>query len=194
MRRDQNRTVLYVIGGLVLLLVIAGVVGGSVGKQSAQPANPGARVVVVPTADRARAVVVPPCATGVPVTPRDAASAASMVGSLRLSLPQGPGVRLVLVPRCATNRGSVASADATLPSAAFVLPPHMRAPPIQSSGSTGKSSFTSGARTQLIVPSGSQISTVVVPPCTKAGGTGSGRAIVFSTAGQSSDTAVARAC
>lgn len=113
------RTPFIVIAGLILILV-AGTFASEALK-GASTANQGTRAVIVPTTDRARAVVVPACNTGVRITPAGAAGEAGMIGATVVALPRASGDRVVLVPRCSKLNGVGASGTLSLPSAAFVL-------------------------------------------------------------------------
>src|SRR4051795_8219474 len=99
---------------MAALLVLLG--GGAIiaKKSKGGSAAKGGRAVIVPT-DRPRTVVVPPCATGMAVTAENAEQQLSTTGSTRVTVPQGTGTRVVVVPRCPARSGG------TLPSAAFVL-------------------------------------------------------------------------
>src|SRR3954469_10495871 len=97
----MNRTVLYVIGAMAVIFVIAGVVGES--KQKTPPKSfvegGSFRAVVVPV-DRPRTVVVTPC--GAP-SPQTGAGAAQPPGVTNIRLDASTGAtRTVLIPRCST--------------------------------------------------------------------------------------------
>lgn len=175
----------WIIGaGLVLLLVAVSIAASAL--KGKKPAPKGARALIVPTADRARTVVVPPCNTGEPVTGATAASQVRTLGATAVQLPRGSGTRVVMIPRCTAGAGTTANPGANLPSAAFVLRIGARVPPDRT-GALG------GFRSQLIVPTGSQASTIVVPPCTGEGASGR-RAVVLAPRAGQSHTALAPSC
>ncbi len=200
-----NRTVWSVMLGLLVFLVVLGVVSGKTSSTPSSTITQGMRAVVVPTADAARTVVVPPCGTGAPISSGATASFAGVTGVTIVQLPQGSGIRLVLVPRCAAGSGA-ATGTSLLPSAAFVPKPGTPIPATgtgtansSSSTSSGSSSSSgpvvsdpSAATSQLVVSTGSDVRVVVVPPC-KGTSTGPSEQILGSSKG-SPGTAVARAC
>jgi hypothetical protein len=152
------------------LLVLAAIVGGLlVGKKKNIAVSQGARAVLVATTDRARTVVVPPCATGVPVTPATAAAQSQTPGSTSVLLPPGGGVRTLLVPRCTSATAANLPGAANLPSAVFVLAAGVQLPTQHESQTMDEASrlaaFTKGVNEQLVVQPGSAVATVVVPRC-----------------------------
>ncbi len=160
-----NRTVLYVMGTIAAIFIIAGLI---VGKKEPQPAlpppPPNSRAVVVPTDDAARTLVVSPCQTNVSETSRDVERGESTPNTVRVELPRGGGDRAVMVPHCSPNSGGVSSGR---PAAAFILPVDTREkelhiPPLR-------------AEAQLIVPRDGPARTVVVSPCTGEIGGEAGR-------------------
>jgi hypothetical protein len=138
----------------VLVFVIGGI---AFPKKSSPNLNAGTRAVIVPTADAARTVLVAPCGTGTDVSAEGAASLRDTTGTLALTLPQGSGTRVVLVPRCS-------SPTSNLPSAAFALKPGTPVPSTAKGPSTAIAAPGS-AQSQLLVPVGSPVRTVVVAPC-----------------------------
>jgi hypothetical protein len=143
-----------VLGALALVFVIGGI---AFPKKSTPNVNAGTRAVIVPTADAARTVLVAPCGTGTNVAAEGAAALRDTTGTLAFTLPQGPGTRVVLVPRCS-------SPISNLPSAAFALKPGTPIPSTAKGPSTAIAAPGS-AQSQLLVPVGSPVRTVVLAPC-----------------------------
>jgi hypothetical protein len=168
----------YVMAGLLVLLG-----GGAilVTKKKGGSAAKGGRAVLVPTADRARTVVVPPCATGIAVSARNASRQSETTGSTRVSLPQGTGERVVVVPRCPARTGG------TLPSAAFVLNAGAKIP--VKGDKAARNPVVQDLRSEVVVPQQSVATTIVVPACSAKADTGSSAVV-----GQGSPTAVAPPC
>ena len=188
----KNRTVWVVIGLLIVVFVIGGVVAGG-GKKSkskgATIAPVSARAVVLP-ANQTRTVVVPPCNTPVDTTARNAASDRPTPGATTVELPQASGVHTLLVPHCQPTKSGSTNADGSIPSAAFVLGDGKRLTKdpegrIEADGVI--------AAAQLILPEGSDTSTIVVPPCTKKSA-GNERDSVLSADKDNSDLAVGPSC
>ena len=189
MRFRQNKVPWIVAGVLVAVLVIGAVAVSGKKKKSQTPKPPpeSARALALP-AKRGHLVVVPPCNTPVEQTTRAAARGQGTPGATTLEVPAGRAVRFVLVPHCQPKAG-VTSTPGNIPSAAFVLPDGQR--PVEGQGG----SFTAAgvtARTQLILPSGSNASTVVVPPCRKK--TAGKRDVVLGSQKAGSHTVVAPSC
>src|SRR5437764_14842941 len=109
---------------MVALLVLIGGIAIAVGKKKGGTAGQGGRAVLVPTADGARTVVVPPCATGVSVTEANARSQAQTTGATRVQVPQGSGPRVVVVPRCPPKAGGSLPAAALVPGPGGQVPAH----------------------------------------------------------------------
>jgi hypothetical protein len=191
-RRDSNRSVWIVLFALLVLLVGGSLLAG-VGMTSSK-VNQGLRAVVVPTSDIARTVIVPPCGTGTPVSSGGTANVL-VTGATVVELPQGSGVRLVLVPRCAAGSGA-SGGQSLLPSAAFVPRPNTPIPTLGGKSASGSSgpvvADPSAATSQLEVTAGSDVHTVVVPPCTSSK-TGPAESILGSAPG-SPGVAVAPGC
>jgi hypothetical protein len=188
--RVGTRVPWYVMIGLAVVL---GGLAVAMNSSKSKPSNPGERAVIVPT-DRARTVVVPPCATGVPVTAGSAASAASTAGATTVQLAAGRGVRTVLVPRCSAAPHKAQSGASNLPSAAFVLPVGAKGPAANRGQGVG---ISENIEAQLVVPQGSPVKTIVVPACERSGGhkqSGTGRAVVIGPLGGGSTAAVAAPC
>jgi hypothetical protein len=167
---------------LIVLFAIGGLVSS---KKTKTNVNAGTRAVIVPTADAARTVLVPPCGTGTNVTSSNAEAVINTTGTIAIALPQGLGTRIVLVPVCS-------SATTNLPSAAFVPKPGTPVPPATTGSITSTAvADTRSIQAQLILPDGSAVRTVVVPPCNSHSPTPAQR--ILSASG-SSTTAIAPAC
>src|SRR3954451_3713476 len=167
---------------MAALLVLLG--GGAVlvTKKKGGSAAKGGRAVVVPTADRPRTVLMPPCATGVAVTAENAEQQLSTTGSTRVMVPQGTGTRVVVVPRCPARSGG------TLPSAAFVLGEGAKVPAKEDKAA--RNSAVQDLRSEVIVPASSTATMIVVPACSAKGDKGS-NVVLDGTTGS---TAVAPPC
>ena len=190
-----NRVPAAVMGGLAIVFVL-GVVVSSVGKGEESTSDPGVRAVVVPTGDRPRTVAIPPCGTGTQITARNAAAQVDTPGATVVELPVGAQPRVLLIPRCATSTSRAgAKMVASVPSSVFVL----AAGAETAVGTVGagqakkkKEKRPREPRSQLIVPTTSQATLVVVPPCT---GTGRAeRAIVLEPPADSPTALVAPRC
>jgi hypothetical protein len=153
-QRTGGTRVVWVV--MIVLAILLGAGAAILGKKT-KKGYQAARAVVVPT-DRARTVVVPPCATGAEITAQNASRQSSQIGSTTVQLPPGTGTRTLLVPKCGATKGAHQVGTSNLPSAVFVLP----------LGSAGASNMKS----QVIVPNGSPATTVVVPQCEGKNGTG----------------------
>jgi hypothetical protein len=149
---------------LVVVFVVGSMLVGG-GKSKSAAGDEGIRALVVPTADRARTVVVPPCGTGTNITARNVAAQIETPGATVVQLPQGKRARVVLIPRCGASKSGAATA-AQVPSSLFVLTIGAKT----AAGTTGSAGAgTLQPKWQLIVPTASQAQMVVVPPCTKGG-------------------------
>ena len=193
-RWPQNRIVWITIVAVIVVLAIGGALGSS--SKNSSTINRGTRAVIVPTADAARTVVVPPCATGTAVTSANAEAVAHTPGAASVQLPRGGGLRVVLIPKCSAGRGG-STGTTNLPSALFVPRQGSPLPTIgtaRSSSSSGSSEAAApqSAQFELTVPSGSPIRTVVVSPCEKT--TGSGPAEQILAGAGRSTTAIAPPC
>jgi hypothetical protein len=180
----------YAVGaGLILVFVVGALLSQAF--KSSKPADRTSRAVIVPTADRARTIVVPPCGTGAPVTGGDQTRT---LGTTTVRLPQGPGFRVVVVPRCGAGKAGATGAS-PVPSAAFVLREGTR---IQAGRpANGSSGPTKGVLSQLIVPTGSEATTIVVPQCTRPATTphtANGRGVVLAPRPGHPDTSIAPPC
>ncbi len=180
----------WVVGGSLIVLFVLGalVFGSGSGEEMAMP-DPAslpesARAVKLP-GERAYTVVVPPCGTQAEATVQDAERDQATPGATRLTAPAGEGVTTVLVPHCQPGTGAT-NAGGDLPSAAFVLAGDERAGEAQGTLSTDGAI----ARSQVLLPAGSEVETVVVPPCQRSTAGGD----VVLDAEEGSDTAVAPSC
>jgi hypothetical protein len=182
----------WIVGGaLIVLLVVIGAVvsgGGSKSKSKAKSPPEGGRAVVLPV-ERARTVVVPPCDTPVSTTARNAAAGRGTPGATTLALPKGPGVRTLLVPHCLPRTGAT-NAAGDLPSAAFIVAGSERLTEGQEGDVTADGV---AARSKVILPDGSDATTIVVPPCRKKA-TGKARDVVLSAASGTPNVVVAPSC
>ena len=164
----KNTTVWVVLGVLAVVLIGAMVAGGGEKKKkkAAPPPTPvSARAVLLP-ANRSRTVVVPPCNTPVNTTARNAAAGRPTPGATTVRLRPARGVHTLLVPHCQPTKTGATNAAGDIPSAAFVLGGRRRL----TKNPDGKLEADGvAAGSQLILPDGSNASTVVVPPCTKKG-------------------------
>jgi hypothetical protein len=175
----QTRVIWYVMAALLVLL---GGIGIAAKKSKGGSAAKGGRAVIVPTADRSRTVVVPPCATGVAVTAQNAERQASITGSTRVTVPQGTGTRVVVVARCPARSGG------SLPSAAFVLGEGAKVP--AKADKAARNPVVQDLRSEVVVPASSTATTIVVPACSAKAD--KGNSVVLNSA--SGPTAVAPPC
>ena len=174
-----NRTLLYIMGGVALLFIVAGLVIGKKETPPEKPLPPGnARALVVPTEDAARTVVVAPCGTDVEETARDAREDKSTPNTVRFTFQRGGGDRAVLVPDCSEQTGVSAGASG-LPTAAFVLPVGTRENSLQVPPLRGES--------QLVVPQESKARTIVLAPCSGIQGGEAGKPVPAKEGGQAQD-------
>src|SRR3954469_8668119 len=118
-RMLRGTRVPYVVGACLAVVFLVGALLSQALKGD-KPADRTSRAVIVPTGDRARTLVVPPCGTGAPVQSGDAAGQMHTLGATTIRLPRGPGFRVVVVPRCGAGRAG-ATGTSPFPSAAFVL-------------------------------------------------------------------------
>jgi hypothetical protein len=166
---DTTRVPLVVAVVLVLILGIAAAV---VGKKSSKSkgAPPGTRAVIVP-AGPPLTFVIPPCGTGRPIRPAEAARQRTVTGAAVFQLPARTSLRTVRVPPCGTQAG-------TPPAAAFVLQAARGGP-------------KAGTQLQLEIPSSSPATTIVVPRCNTKGKRG---AAVLPSPAAGSKAALAPSC
>ena len=172
----MNRVAWVVMGLLVLGLGLGAAVNT---KEKTEPGQEIARAVLVPT-ETQRRIIVPPCGTGVPVASIPPEELAKTPGAVAFKLKPDRGDRIVLVPRCRASQGAQASEGANVPAAAFVLPVGARV----TAGRGGSAEAgTERVQSQLVVPSGSEIETVVVPACIEsreqAEESATGRAVIL---------------
>jgi hypothetical protein len=191
-RPEQNRIVWITIVAVIVVLAVGGAIG-SKSSSSSSTINRGTRAVVVPTADAARTVLVPPCGTGASVTSANASTVANIPGTASVQLPQGGGLRVVLIPKCSAGQGGTAGTS-YLPSALFVPRPGSPLPSIGTARNSSSSEVAApeSAQFELTVPNGSPIRTIVVSPCAKPQGSKPAEQIL-AAAGRSS-TAIAPPC
>jgi len=159
--QSVNRTPFAVMVGLVVVMVLGSVAADSLKSESStNPPAPldNARAVLLPSGDGIdRTVVVPPCRTPPETTADDVQAGRPAPNAVLFSLSSAGEAQAVMVPECI--RGSTAvTVDGDLPAAAFVLPVGIR--------EAANPRLQIGAQSQLIVPAGSSVRTVVVPPCT----------------------------
>ena len=184
----------WVVGGVLILVLVIGAVVATQSKKSSEAAVPpppeSARAVVLP-ASQSRTVVVPPCNTPVSETVRGAGGGrAATPGATAFELPQGQGVRTLLVPHCQPTKTGSVNAAGSIPSAAFILPNERRLTKNQE----GKIDVQGViAESQLILPDRSKVSTVVVPACTKKEAS-KGRDIVLGADKGRAELVVAPSC
>ena len=169
------------VAGVVIVVLVLGLgIGAAVNtEEKTEPGQEISRAVLVPT-ETQRRIVVPPCGTGVPVASIPPEKLATTPGTVSFKLQKGRGDRIVLVPRCRASQGAQPSEGANVPAAAFVLPVGARV----TAGRGGSAEAgTERVQSQLVVPSGSEIETVVVPRCIEskeqAEKTATGRAVIL---------------
>jgi len=183
-----NRVPWIVGGTLIALFVLGSLVFGSGSGEMTMP-DPAslpesARAVKLP-GEREYTVVVPPCGTRAEATVRNVKRDLATPGATMLTAPAREGVTTVLVPHCQPGTGAT-NAGGDLPSAAFVLPGEERTGEAQGTLSVNGAI----ARSQVLLPAGSEVETIVIPPCARSTAGGD----VVLEAEEGSDTAVARAC
>jgi hypothetical protein len=167
-RGGSIRTPIAVMAGIVVVFVVASILaGGSKSKKSAG-GDEGVRALVLPTADRARTVVVTPCGAGTAINARNVGAQIETPGATVVQVPQAERARVLLIPRCSASASRAgATPVAQVPSSLFVLTIGAKT----AAGTPATAGAAIKPRSQLIVPSASEGQMVVVPPCT-----GSGRA------------------
>jgi hypothetical protein len=165
-RGGSIRTPIAVMAGIVVVFVVASILaGGSKSKKSAG-GDEGVRALVLPTADRARTVVVPPCGTGTTINARNVAAQIDTPGATVVQVPQSKRARVLLIPRCSASVSKAgATTSAQVPSSLFVLTTGAKT----AAGTTATAGAAIKPRSQLIVPSASEAQMIVVPPCTGSG-------------------------
>jgi hypothetical protein len=167
-RGASIRMPMAVIAGLIVVFVAVSMLAGGGKSKKSTGGDAGVRALVLPTADRARTVVVPPCGTGTTIDARNAKAQIDTPGATVVQVPQGKRPRMLVIPRCSASVSKAGAATvAPVPSSMFVL--------TSGSETAAATTATAGAmikpRMRLIVPSASEGQMVVVPACT-----GSGRA------------------
>lgn len=189
-RNVTNRLPEVIMAGIAVVFILGAVVAGGSKSKKIPPPDAGVRAVVLPTMDRARTVVVPPCRTGVKITASNAAAQIETPGATVVQLPPAESARVLLVPRCsASTKEAGAETVAQVPSSLFVLTTGAKTA-VGTKGGSG--SGTLQPRSQLIVPSASAAETVVVPPCSGRGS--ADRAIVLSPTPESPTALFAPPC
>lgn len=178
---EEATRVPWVVAAVFIIVVLG--IGLAIGPKSKNPPPaPGARAVVVPTDDRSRQVIVPPCGTKLNVSTQNVAEQLQTQGVTTIALPRGEGNRVVVVPRCPGQTGF-------LPSAIYVLKPGTPTPTEKSSvGGLGS------VRSLLVVPEGSELKTLVVAPCDKGGASVRKSVVLSSEGAPPADTAAAPKC
>ena len=190
--KGRNRILWGVLAVLVIILAIGGIIAGKSSKSATSNVNSGMRAVIVPTADSARTVVVPPCGTGAPTATTNAAAAIGTTGSTSVQLPQGSGSRIVLVPACGST-GGAATTQSGFPSSLFVTKPGTSIPSSGAASSSDSSAIADAraVQSELTLPNGTPVKTVVVPACNGQKAPPGERVL---QASGSSTTAVAPSC
>jgi hypothetical protein len=152
----------WVVMGVLLALFVAAGIANT--KSTPKPfQTEGSRAVVLPAADRTRTVVVPPCSPQTVVTPSNASTLIQVPGAVAVAIPQGAPPRTVVVPRGAST--ATPSPGATnVPSAAFVLGADETVSEV-STVPKGGDPVAYGIKTQVTVPTGSPVVTIVAAPC-----------------------------
>jgi hypothetical protein len=182
-----TRIVWIVMGVLIVAMIAAGVAAK---KSKTKPfKTEGSRAVVLPTSDRQRTVVVPPCSPPTVITPENASAQIQVVGAVAVTLPQAPGARTIVIPRCAANAAPSPGA-LNVPASAFVLGAGKQVSE-QETVPKGGDPVAFGIKKQVTVPTGSPATTIIVPPCQNAG-TVSSTTVLKPSSG--SDVAVAGRC
>ncbi len=183
----------------LLVLLVGGYAIVQALKKTPSAIISGTRAVVVPTADSSRMVIVTPCGTGANVLTTNLDVLRHETGTTTFQLPQGQGIRSVLVPACTAGKSGTAGTT-YLPSGAFV-PAGGQVPPIGGSKQppVGKGKTASpeagsvvSAQYEVTVPAGSPIKTIVVGPCEKIKSTTPAQQILIPSG--NSSTAIAPSC
>jgi len=189
-RTTTNRLPEAVMAGLAVVFILGAILAEATKTKKSPPPDPGVRALVLPTFDRARTVVVPPCRTGTKITAANAAVQIETPGSTVVQLPPAQRARVLLIPRCSASTSEAgAETVAPLPSSLFVLTAGAETA-LGTIGSTGKGTLQ--PRGELIVPSASAGQMVVVPPC--SGRSRAERAVVLSPTPGSPNALIAPPC
>ena len=146
---------------IAALIVVLGGLAIAMKKGGTKSVTEGARAITVPVADRARTVVVPPCNPPTEINQANASAQAQVTGATVVELPRGGAERTVVVPLC--GRAFAGTGAPNVPSSAFVLAPG-KAVSEEKPGPTGDP-LAKGIKSQLLVPTGSPVRTVIAPPC-----------------------------
>jgi hypothetical protein len=158
---------LPLIIGAIMIIVFAAV---GIANQKSKPKaykTEGSRAVILPAADKQRVVVVPPCSPKAVVNTQNATSIIKVPGVVAIALPVGAPARTVVVPRCSATAAPMPGTQ-NRPSSAFVLGPGATVSDAEKVPKGGDP-VAFGIKQQVQIPTGSTITTVVVPPCqTKA--------------------------
>lgn len=171
----------WVVGAVFVILALGA--GLAIGKKSLDaPAAPGTRAILVPNADHQLRVVVPPCGTKGSYTAQNVPEQLQTQGVTNVAVPAGEGRRVLVVPRCP-------GLSASIPSGIYVLKRGSPTPTEKSDvGGLGS------VRSLLVVPDGSPLTTIVVPPCDRGGASVRKSVVLSSTGAPPVDTAVAPRC
>jgi hypothetical protein len=154
--------IVWIVMAVLLVLFVA--VGIASKKSTPKPFKTvGARAVVMPTLDRPRTVVVPPCSPPTVIDASNAASQFQVPGAVAVTLPKGPAARVVVVPRCAAVAAPSPGA-LNVPSSAFVLKAGEAVSETETVP-TGGDPIAFGIKHQVTLPTQSPVTTIVVPPC-----------------------------
>ncbi len=171
----------WVIGAVFIVVALGA--GLAIGKKSLKaPAAPGSRAILVPNADHQLRVVVPPCGTKGSYTAQNVPEQLQTQGVTTIALPQAEGRRILVVPRCP-------GAAASIPSGIYVL--KRGSPTPTDRGDVGG---LGSVRSLLVVPDGSPLRTIVVPPCDRGGASFRRSVVLSSTGAPPVDTAAAPRC
>lgn len=166
----EHWTAEIIMGVLAVLLILVSVLAGGKKSKTSPPIDEGVRAVVVPTADRARTIVVPPCGSGTRITSRNLEAQLTTPGATVVRLAPAARARMLLIPRCAASTSSAGGKQvAQVPSSLFVFAMGATTDTGSLGSPDGKKTKTIAPRTQVIVPTASEADTVVVPPCTGVG-------------------------
>jgi hypothetical protein len=157
MAAGSTRIPWIVIG--VLIVVLGGASIAAKKKKTDPVKTTGSRAVVVPTVDRSRTVVVPPCNPPTQIDAQNAASQIQVPGAVAVTLLKGAPSHTLVVPRCST-----------LPSSAFVLAADEQVSAEDTTPNKGNP-ITGGIKAQVTVPAQSAATTIIVPPCKGKAGT-----------------------
>jgi hypothetical protein len=148
--------------GTLILLFVAGSIAFK--KSTPKPyKTEGSRAVVLPAADRMRSVVVPPCSPPTVISAANASAQISVPGAVAVAIPQGAPPRTVVIPRCSAKAAPIPGGT-NIPSAAFVLGPGETVSEV-AKVPKGGDPVAFGIKTQVTVPTGSPVTTIVAAPC-----------------------------